>query len=243
MKLAQSKRIRSNNEPMWIANDTEGSATVHLTWLLGAAVVGFLIPFLLVDLLAVPRNLFVAGHVMVFGTFLFAYARWAKIRPRAFLLHHPLPGLLAALIAGSFTVHFVLSQPGSPGMEGLTLLLAILWLGVVYGIVDGLLLTVMPVYAVWCIGARFGWTASWPGRIAVGGLALLASLAVTTAYHLGFPEFQGPEVIQPVIGNAIFTLAYLLSGSPLAPLLAHVAMHIAAAVHAYGTSIPLPPHY
>jgi len=235
--------MRSNNEPRWITNGTERSATAHLAWLIGAAVVGFLVPFFLVDLLAVPRNLFVAGHAMLFGTFLFAYARWAKIRPRAFLLRHPLPGLLAAVIAGGFTVNFVLSQPGSPGVEGLTLLSTILWLGVVYGIVDGLWLTVMPVYAIWCIGARTGWTASWPGRIGISALALLASLAVTATYHLGFPEFQGLAVLQPVIGNAIFTLAYLLSGSPLAPLLAHVAMHIAAAVYDYGTSIPLPPHY
>lgn len=235
--------MRSANQPTWIANGTEESITTHLTWLIGAAVVGFLVPFLLVHLLAVSRNLFVAGHAMIFGAFLFTYARWAKIRPIRFLLRHPLLGLLAALIAGGFTVNFVLSQPGSSGVEGLMLLFGILWLGVVYGIVDGLLLTVMPVYAVWCIGTRLGWMTSWPGRIVVGGLALLASLAVTAAYHLGFPEFQGPEVIQPVIGNAIFTLAFLLSGSPLAPLLAHMAMHIAAAVHAYGTSIPLPPHY
>lgn len=235
--------MRPNIESRWIASDTSKSAIAHLVWLIGAAVVGFLVPFLLVDLVAVSRNLFVAGHAMIFGTFLFAYARWAKLRPIRFLLYHPLWGLLAAVIAGGFMVNFVLSQPGSPGVEGLTLLFAILWLGVVYGIVDGLLLTVMPVYAVWCIGTRLGWMTSWPGRIVVGTLALLASLAVTTAYHLGFPEFQGPELIQPVIGNAIFTLAFLLSGSPLAPLLAHVVLHIAAAVHAYGTSIPLPPHY
>jgi hypothetical protein len=228
---------------MLIANNTEESITAHLTWLIGAAVVGFLVPFLLAYLLALPRNLFVAGHTMIFGTFLFAYARRTKIRVWAFLLRHPLLGLLVAVIAGGFTVNFVLSQPGSPGVEGLALLFTIVWLGVVYGIMDGLLLTVMPVYAVWCIGARLGWMASWWGRITVGTLALVASLAVTAAYHLGFPEFQGPEVIQPVIGNGIFTLAFLLSGSPLAPLLAHVAMHIAAVVHAYGTSIPLPPHY
>lgn len=235
--------MRPNNKSRWNTNSTEKSVTAHLTWLIGAAVVGFLVPFFLVDLLAVPRNLFVAGHAMLLATFLFAYARWAKIRPRAFLLRHPLPGLLAAVIAGGFTVNFVLSQPSSPGVEGFALLFAILWLGVVYGIIDGLLLTVMPVYAAWCIGTRLGWMTSWWGWIVVGTWALLASLAITTAYHLGFPEFQGPAVIQPVIGNAIFTLAYLLSGSPLAPLLAHVAMHIAAAVYAYGTSIPLPPHY
>lgn len=41
----------------------------------------------------------------------------------------------------------------------------------------------------------------------------------------------------------MFSLAYLLSGSPMAPVVAHAAMHVAAVIHAYGTSIPLPPHY
>lgn len=37
----------------------------------------------------------------------------------------------------------------------------------------------------------------------------------------------------------MFTLAYLLSASPIAPTCAHVAMHVAAVIHAYGASIPL----
>jgi hypothetical protein len=60
---------------------------------------------------------------------------------------------------------------------------------------------------------------------------------------LGFPEFQGPGVIQPLIGNAVITLSYPMSANAAAPVVAHVAPHIAAAVHAYGTSIPLPPHH
>ena len=65
---------------------------------------------------------------------------------------------------------------------------------------------------------------------------------MTVAYHLGFPEFRGAAVWQPVIGNTVFTLAYLVSGSPAAPVVAHVAMHVAAVLHAFGTSVPLPPH-
>jgi hypothetical protein len=47
----------------------------------------------------------------------------------------------------------------------------------------------------------------------------------------------------PLIGNAVLTLAYLLTGSSLAPIGGHVAMHIAAVLHGPGSAIQLPPHY
>lgn len=204
---------------------------------------GFLISFVVADALSVPRNWFVLVHTVISGMFLAGYAAWAGLDTKRFFLRHPMLGLTAAVVAGALAAQFVLSGPGSPRPEGMELIWAVLWLGVVYGVVDALLLTVMPVYAVWSIGFGLGWPGSWRGRIGTGVLALLASALVTAAYHLGFPEFQGPQLVQPLIGNTLFSAAYLLSASPAAPILAHVAMHIAAVVHVYGTSIPLPPHY
>jgi membrane protease YdiL (CAAX protease family) len=74
-------------------------------------------------------------------------------------------------------------------------------------------------------------------------MALLASAVVTALYHLGFAEYRGAQVLQPVLGNSIITLAYLLSGNPLAPILAHVMMHGAAVLHGPETTLQLPPHY
>jgi len=34
--------------------------------------------------------------------------------------------------------------------------------------------------------------------------------------------------VQPLIGNAIVTASYLLTGNPLAPVIAHVLIHGAA---------------
>ena len=46
-----------------------------------------------------------------------------------------------------------------------------------------------------------------------------------------------------VVGNAIITSSYLLTGSPLAAILSHVAMHVAAVLHGMETSLRLPPYY
>jgi hypothetical protein len=50
-------------------------------------------------------------------------------------------------------------------------------------------------------------------------------------------------VIQPLIGNALLTLGFLLTGSPLAAIVGHVIMHAAAVLHGLETTVQLPPHY
>jgi hypothetical protein len=61
------------------------------------------------------------------------------------------------------------------------------------------------------------------------------------------PEHRGGERVPALgwvmVGNAIITSSYLLTGSPLAVILSHVAMHVAAVLHGMETSLPLPPHY
>ena len=46
-----------------------------------------------------------------------------------------------------------------------------------------------------------------------------------------------------MVRNAIITSSYLLTGSPLATILSHVAMHVAAVLHGIKTTLQLQPHY
>ena len=74
-------------------------------------------------------------------------------------------------------------------------------------------------------------------------IAILASLLVTTAYHLGYPEYRGKGMIGPVIGNSTMTLGYLFTANPLAAMLSHIAMHIAGVLQGPASVTQLPPHY
>ena len=80
-------------------------------------------------------------------------------------------------------------------------IIALLWLGLAYGLVDALLLTVLPVSAVWLAFREHGLTGSWTGKVAAGAVGLIASMAVTAIYHLGYVEFRGDEVVEPVVGS------------------------------------------
>jgi hypothetical protein len=134
-----------------------------------------------------------------------------------------------------------MQQPPSQAPSGLYLAIALVWLGLVYGLLDGLLLTVAPVLAVF--GGDSPGLSGRTGRWRRGAMALVASLFVTAAYHVGYVEFRGPQLRQPLVGNAVLTVGYLVTGSIATPLIGHVIMHGAAVLHGTETTLQLPPHY
>jgi hypothetical protein len=80
------------------------------------------------------------------------------------------------------------------------------------------------------------------GRIAVGALALAASLLMTTVYHLGYSDFRSEKVRRPVAGDVLWSTPTLLTLNPLGATAAHVTLHVAAVTHSYETELFLPPH-
>jgi hypothetical protein len=194
------------------------------------------------SLLRLDRAAFVLAHAVLVAGFVAVYVRRAGLDVAQQLQRRRLGGMIGGLVFGLLLVPGVLEQPASAPPRGGDLAVALVWLGVVYGAVDALLLTVVPVLSIY--GSRGAELArGFTHRLGWGLAALGGSLFATTLYHLGFAEFRGPSLVQPLIGNAIITASYLLTGSPLAPLLAHVIMHGAAILHGPATTVQLPPHY
>jgi hypothetical protein len=215
----------------------------HLAWVLSAAVLGAAIPAVFAGFLRLPRALYLIPYIGLSGAFLFAYARWSRTCWIETVRQHWIWGLLLAIPVGFFAVRTVLWQPASPRPGGLALALNLLWPGAVYGMIDALFLSVFPVMATWRALRGLGWTEPWSGRIAAGALSLLASLIVIGMYHLGYPEFRGPQVLLIIAGVGVQSLACLLTGSPLPAVVGHVAMHLAAVLHGMESVAQLPPHY
>lgn len=210
-------------------------------WLAGAACVAFAVPALFSMGLRWERALFLVPYVSIIGVLLLVYFRRHPLSMKQFIGYWPYA--LVGIAAASFLLlRNIAAQPSSAVPSGMQLAVALVWVGLAYGVIDGLLLNVFPVLAVQ--GAGF-FDAQPPRnvRLARGLLALAASLAVTVVYHLGYTEFHGPAMISVIIGNAIITSTYLLTGSPLAALVTHVIMHVAAVLHGMETTLQLPPHY
>jgi hypothetical protein len=215
----------------------------ELLWIAAAALLGFAVTMIFSSGLELSRSWLVAIYAPAVFVLTAAYVYVNEIDLLATLQHRWRWGVGIGIVFAALLILTVERQEASARPEGWQLAFDVAWLGVVYGAADALLLNILPVMAVWRVFSHRGWTQSWRDRIGVGALALAASLIVTIAYHAGFPEYQSGEMRQPVIGNTINTLAYILANNPIASLISHIAMHIAAVFQGAETTVQLPPHY
>lgn len=220
------------------------SIALNFSWILAAALLGFAITAVFAGTFRLPRSIFLVAYLALAVPFLYGFMRWSSLSIGDLIRHNWIWGLIAAVLIGAFLVRNILSQPTSPHSQGLSLVLDIAWLGIVYGALDALFLSVLPVLATWQAFSAIGWTASLPGKILVGAIALIASLLVTIAYHLGYPEYRtAGGVSGPSIGNGVMSLGYILTNNPIAAVFSHIAMHTAGVFQGPATVIQLPPHY
>jgi len=212
-------------------------------WVAAAGAVGFASAFIFSDVMALPRRWFLVPHATVTLAFLLSYAHWSGTDLRRFFTRRFGFGAVGALVLGVMLTVNVLGQHPSPRAQGMELWLDLAWLGVVYGAIDALLLSVLPVVAAWRACAQLGWTRRWPGRLGVAALGIVASAIVTSAYHAGYGEFRAPGAMaKAVAGNAMVSSAQLLTASPVAATGSHIIMHVAAVLHGPDTTVQLPPH-
>jgi len=152
-------------------------------------------------------------------------------------------GLLAGVIVGFILMKNILSRPFSQKNKGYNLFFDIIWMGLIYGIIDGLFLNVMPVKAVFNIFVDTNLANSNIGIIFINTMALLSSILITLLYHIGYKEFRNKSILLVLLGNSLITLIFIISRNPIGAILSHTIMHIAAVFRGPDTTIQLPPHY
>lgn len=217
---------------------SDASGQRGLFWVALAALCGMAVSAVFSDWLHWPRSVFLIAYVTLIGMLLVAFARALMIDVRPLVVHLWPWGVLGTVLASAILIANVLGQPGSARPEGLALLGTLLWVGVIYGAIDGLLLSVLPVFAV---GYPLG-DAPFVRRLRLGALALLACAVVTVAYHFGYAEFRGSSMLGALVGNMLITGLLLGTRCPIAAVATHAIMHVAAVLHGMETVLQLPPH-
>ena len=114
--------------------------------------------------------------------------------------------------------------------------------GIVYGAADGLLLSAFPILLVFAALENTRLRRRAGGLIAVGAIAMVASLAMTAVYHASYSDFRGSQLRKPVTGDLVWSVPTLATLNPVGAPIAHVGVHVSAIAHNYDTDLFLPPH-
>jgi hypothetical protein len=187
-----------------------------------------------------PLDLYYLIYFGIIISFFTIYIKKTQLNLKEWFFRRLLWGILLGLVFGAFMVQNVLARPATEKFTGFYLAWLIFWRGLIYGAIDGLLLSVFPWVVTWRafnVSAR-----PQEKKIRFSLLALVFVLAITTAYHLGYSDFRSRKLIEPNIGNAIISIPTLASANPIGSPIAHAIMHITAIIHSPKTELFLPPH-
>ena len=110
-----------------------------IIWLMLASLFGFLVTAVFSMGLRWERSLFLIPYVTIIGIFLMVYF-WKQPISLKQLIGPWRMGLVGVAVATLFLMWKVQGYPPSAVPEDIQLVLAIIWIGITYGVVDGLLL-------------------------------------------------------------------------------------------------------
>ena len=204
------------------------------------SVVAFLVTWVVTDRGHVTRTPYVA--ILTLTTFALAagYLAWSGTSVVDLVTVGWGWGILGAVAATALVAPLVHRLPSGPRPEGSYLVGRLLWEGVVYGTAEGILLATLPVLAVWQAADALGWLDTGWVKAASGALAVTGALIVIAVHHLGYREFRAKtarkQLLGALVGCGIQALAFLLTGNVLAPILAHIVLHMQLTLR--GTEMP-----
>jgi hypothetical protein len=215
----------------------------HLAWLVGGMAGAFLVPFALADQLGVQPDLYYGIYAAAVVGLLVAWARDTRQSlPAMFARRWRLAVGLGVVFAAVSAFIAIRVEDGSPHPGGIEFIAALFWRGIVYGAADGLLLSAFPIVLVFAALRNSRLRRRAGGLVAVGTVALVASLAMTAVYHAGYSDFRSDKLRKPVTGDLVWSVPTLVTLNPVGAPIAHVGLHVGAVVHNYDTELFLPPH-
>lgn len=208
-----------------------GFGWIEATLAFGAiAVAAFLVTWVVTDLLGVRRTPYVAILLALTLGLGAAYVEWSGTALGDLVAEDWGWGILAGLVAAAIAIPFVRRVPAGTRARGGRLAGLVLWEGVAYGIAEAVLLSTLPVIAVWQASADLEWTAGTWAKTGAGALAIAGSLVVILVHHLGYREFRARTARTMLLGALLVcgvqAIAFLLTGNVLAPVVAHIVLHV-----------------
>ena len=212
----------------------------HLAWFALVCAVAFFIPYLGVSVLDLQHDLFYLGYFVLTIGLIGAYIRHERIDVApVFRRSRPWSLGIGALLSVFLVFNVFATEDATSRPHGLYFVFELLWRGVGYGVVDTLLLTVLPCLVAYKL--LRGHVAGLKGKLRFTALMLPLVLVVTATYHLGYPQYREDGLKRPETGNVLISVPTFVTVNPAGSVVAHVSQHVAAVTHAYESKIFVPP--
>jgi hypothetical protein len=193
------------------------------------SIVAFLVTWVVTDLSRIPRTPYIPILLLVTLGLAAGYLAWSGTSARELLVSDAAWGVAAGLVAAAVAIPLVRKLPEHPHATGSRLVGLMVWEGFLYGIAEAVLLSTLPVLAVWQACVALGWTDGGWERVGSGALAIVGALFVIVVHHLGYAEFRTPQGRPGLFGAmavcGLQAVAFLLTGNVLAPVVAHIVLH------------------
>jgi hypothetical protein len=217
--------------------------SIHWAWLAGGLALAFVVPFVLADVLGINRDLYYGLYTLSVVGLFWAWSRSTGYDLVAAIRRRLLVAVLLGLaVAGILTAMVIRTEDATARPDGIDLAAAIAWRGIVYGVTDGLLLSAFPILVVFAALAGSRLDRNLSGKVVIGIVALVASLAMTGVYHSGYSDFRSDKMRKPLVGDVAWSVPTLVTLNPVGAPIAHAALHTSAVLHSYDTDTFLPPH-
>jgi hypothetical protein len=223
-------------------------------------VLAFLVSWVSTDLLRLSRTVYIAILTVAAAGLGALYLGWSETPADDLVTGRWGWGVLTGMVAAALVAPLVRRLPSGPRARGGRLGYLLVWEAGVYGIGEALLLAALPVLTAWQAMASLGWTDTGWGKALAGGVAITGALVVIVVHHLGYEEFRRPAARKKLAGALLSCglqgVAFLVTGSILAPVVAHVVLHAQMVVQGVelppveepvgpivtGTAVPRPVH-
>ena len=226
------------------ARTGEGTPLRHLAWLGGGMAVAFLVPYVVADRIGLQRDLYYGVCAAAVAGLFIGWSRDTSQSLREMCARRwKLAVVLGVVAAGAMAFIATRQDVSGPHPAGLTLVGAVAWRGVVYGAADGLLLSAFPILLVFAALKNSKLRKRAGGVIAVGAVAMIASMAMTAVYHAGYSDFRSSKLSKPVTGDLVWSIPTLATLNPIGAPIAHIGLHVSAVFHNYNSNLFLPPHH
>jgi hypothetical protein len=212
----------------------------QLVWFGFVCLVAFLVPYLGVSVLDLQHDLFYLVYFAVTSGLITSYVRVECVEVSAIFRQRWRWSLVIGVVVAAFLVLNVFKASDSTARpHGAYFVFELLWRGVGYGVVDTVLLTILPCLVAYKLLHEH--VAGLKGKLRVTALGLPLVIVLTATYHSGYPQYRQDGLGRPETGNVLISIPTFATVNPLGSVVAHVSQHITAVTHSYESRIFNPP--